>query len=127
MIYAVYGTLRKGFGNHRLIADCKHLKTTRIEGYDMYDIGAFPGIKKGKGEITVELYSIDSERIEENVDYLEGYREDNLRNSLYLKEKIEIDNQEVFIYLFNNNIDFNSKVESGDWSKYKNKKQFVNV
>lgn len=62
-IRAVYGTLKRGFGLHKStglndpnVAD--YLGTTTLKGFDMWTNGFYPLVKKGKGEITVELYRI---------------------------------------------------------------------
>ena len=72
----VYGSLRERMGNHRLIERVgKNLikNDIIIPGYNMKDMGAFPGIIKGDNKIVCELYKTTEECIEGPFDMLEGY------------------------------------------------------
>ncbi len=71
-ILFVYGSLKKGFGNHRLMTEAVYLGPGVIEGYDMYSLRYFPAIVEGKGEVYGELYKV-SEKELADIDALEGY------------------------------------------------------
>ena len=68
----VYGTLKKGYENHRVIANAKFLgKHVTDPKYTMYDMGAYPCITLGGDTAIVgEVYEVDSLR---RTDVLEGY------------------------------------------------------
>lgn len=69
----VYGTLKKGFGNHeRLLKECKELGTATIEGI-MFHLGAFPAISLGEpfGKIHGEVYEVSWDKLID-LDQLEG-------------------------------------------------------
>ena len=96
---AVYGTLKRGYGNNRLISDWKFIGTTRIKGFNMYQMG-FPMIFHGDREITIEVFEIpDHPNALRNVDALEGYREGDPNNNFYLREEIDTEFGKAFIYV----------------------------
>lgn len=74
----VYGTLRKGFGNHRRLGDCALAYKGAFwqEGFKMIDLGAFPGaVKTDNPEdmIWVEAYQVDMPTLIHSLDVLEGH------------------------------------------------------
>ena len=72
---AVYGTLRKGGGNHHILYGIP-FDTDTISGYEMYSLGGFPYVIKSEdpeSKITVEVYTVDNYRTAVNLDRLEGY------------------------------------------------------
>ena len=72
---AVYGTLMEGYGNNRILSDCKKLGTLRIQGYKMVNLGAFPGVVcTGDPDHTVkaEVWEVDEDAIA-RMDRLEGH------------------------------------------------------
>ena len=71
-ILFVYGSLKRGFGNHRLMTDAVYLGPGVIEGYDMYSLRYFPAIVEGNDEVYGELYKV-SEKELAAIDELEGY------------------------------------------------------
>lgn len=89
----VYGSLREGMGNHRLIVRVgKNLikNDIIIPGYNMKDMGAFPGIVKGNNKIVCELYKTTEECIEGPFDMLEGYNKEDPKRSFYLRKLIDL-------------------------------------
>lgn len=78
---AVYGSLKKGLHNHRVMGpSAKFLGKTMLEG-TMYDVGGYPVLMQTKGEkpefeYEAEIYSVDKENYS-NVYRMEinsGYR-----------------------------------------------------
>ena len=70
----VYGSLKRGFGNHDVLGDSEFIAKTRTVGrcYNMISLGAFPGvIDKGEYDIEGELYSVDDYTMDA-LDMLEG-------------------------------------------------------
>ena len=68
----VYGTLMAGESNHNYyLRNRECIGKASVTGFDMYDIGSFPGIVPGAGVVKGELYEITDEDLE-NFDYLEG-------------------------------------------------------
>ena len=100
MKLAVYGTLKRGYGNHKaLISDWEFVGEDRIKGFDMYQMG-FPMIFHGDREITVEVFEIpDRPNALRNVDVLEGYSPNSPHNTFYLRETIETKYGPAYIYV----------------------------
>ena len=69
----VYGTLKKGMGNHDLLGDSDFLGECVIPG-TLINLGAFPAyiITEEKGTVTGEVYEL-KEPVFLTLDRLEGY------------------------------------------------------
>ncbi len=76
----VYGTLKKGYGNNRLLANSLFCgKAITNEEYLMLNLGYFPGVRKNDplalkpfiGNVAGELYQVDAPTLE-SLDRLEG-------------------------------------------------------
>lgn len=115
ILVAVYGTLRKGFGNHRLLKNAKYLGTFNSEPiYNLHDLGGFPGLKhNGNTSVVMEVYKVTPEEAY-NVDCLEGYNP-NEKPTFYDKEIIETPFGKAGVYIYVNNLDDCPLVESGDY------------
>lgn len=73
----VYGTLKEGFGNHRLLEGCRLVsRFAELQGpFRMVSLHAFPGVirdKKVGGTIYGEVYEVDEETLQ-GLDTLEGH------------------------------------------------------
>lgn len=117
ILVAVYGTLRKGWGNHRLLDNeyCTYLGTTRTEpSYKMVSLGAFPGvIEGGDKSITIEVYSVNSKKVEQQLDWLEGFP------SFYQKAQLMTEWGTATMYVLSEE-HYGSRtiITDGDWSEY---------
>lgn len=69
----VYGTLKAGYGNNRLLSNSTFVSIYTVANYRLYDAG-FPVAVPSEGEsIRGELYDIgDDERVLASLDRLEG-------------------------------------------------------
>lgn len=113
-LVAVYGSLRKGKGNHRVLENSELVDTIRVKGFDMFSLGAYPYCVPDKnGEITVELYRIASDSVGKSLDILEGYP------SFYDRKLISTPHGDAWIYFIDEYRDGTSYVEGGDWVVYK--------
>jgi len=126
-IIAVYGTLRQGFGNHRIIND-KPFHKTELTNFVMYSLGGFPAIVESnddKDTIAVELYEVDDITLA-NVDSLEGYNRESDHNPFYDCKEVEVylgdgNYTTASIYVMHENsryIKGAPVVKSGDWVKH---------
>ena len=102
MLVAVYGSLKKGYGNHVLLENSKYLGCTdTYPEWTMYGMGGFPCIcMGGETPIHIEVYDVD-EGTFQDLDMLEGYP--NFYNRLrtptkfgdawiyYIKDESEVD------------------------------------
>ena len=69
----VYGTLKKGFGNHRLLEKSHCLGEAYLPRTKMVNLGAYPAvIAGGKKEVMGEVYQVDEETLA-RLDRLEGH------------------------------------------------------
>lgn len=126
VLYAVYGSLRKGGSNHR------HLEGKDVElvghfitepKYEMLSVqDRFPALlTDGNTSITLELYTVNSEVVEDALDRLEGYNPNasDPRHNMYDKDIIDTPYGPAFIYFWNDHDSSHlNPVDSGDWIDY---------
>lgn len=124
ILYAVYGTLRKGNGNNRLFENefSEYLGTIKTEPkFTMYGKGAgFPYVTEdGTTAITVEVYKVTDDRVANRVNGLEGYTgERNNPRNWY--DTVEIQTPWGIANMFTMNgirdrKNSNFIIETGDW------------
>lgn len=124
ILYAVYGTLRKGNGNNRLFENefSEYLGTIKTEPkFTMYGKGAgFPYVAEdGTTAITVEVYKVTDDRVANRVNGLEGYTgERNNPRNWY--DTVEIQTPWGIANMFTMNgirdrKNSNFIIETGDW------------
>ena len=80
----VYGSLKRGFGNHDVLGGSPLIARTRTVGrcFNMISLGAFPAVlNSGDYDIEGELYEVDNYTLEA-LDMLEG------EGSLYRRQKV---------------------------------------
>ena len=113
-IVFVYGTLRQGHHNHRLIMDCKIIDIGRtVNNYAMYANG-IPYVSENESisQIYGELYLV-SQKILLTLDMLEGHP------SWYKRKKVPIETFNGKIYnawLYFNETKTNNLIKSGDYA-----------
>lgn len=121
----VYGTLRKGCGNHGLLHGSTPLGKARLNA-TMYSFGYIPYVSLMNPDPTSyvhgEVYEID-EFILSRLDQLEGYREGNAESSFYNRSLVRVllddeNGKEENAYVYH--IDYREnnaakRIASGDW------------
>jgi gamma-glutamylcyclotransferase (GGCT)/AIG2-like uncharacterized protein YtfP len=119
-LVAVYGSLRNGLGNHRLLENSEYLGEFESKPeYSLYSLGGFPGLKEnGTTSVVMEVYAVD-EATARRVDQLEGYNPNSDNNTFYDKKMIETPYGEAGVYLYVNDIPEDRLVESGDWKQHR--------
>ena len=113
---AVYGSLRQRMGNHRLLTNSTFLGTTVVEGWDMYDLGAFPTIVHGELPLTAEVYEV-TDSVFASLDRLEGFP------SFYDRSSIPTEYGQAWIYHFHEAPNA-PQVYSGDWVAYRSQQGY---
>jgi gamma-glutamylcyclotransferase (GGCT)/AIG2-like uncharacterized protein YtfP len=114
-LYAVYGTLRKGFGNYERLLNNKHcefLGEQKTEPrFTMVSLGGFPGvIPGGEQEIVIEVFQVNNPAVEERLDMLEGYPD------FYQKMEVQTNWGTANMYILDETYKRRCPVvESGDW------------
>lgn len=112
----VYGTLRHGEPNHRLIDMTKSTylgRYVKTLPYTMVSLGGFPGLVDSElsNPIVVELYDVDDVTFEK-LDTLEGYP------FFYNRKQIEVDDGlYAWVYYLNDPDEYTQcpVIYSGDW------------
>lgn len=114
-----YGTLRRGFGNHRIISNADYLGTFNTEPiYNLHDLGGFPGLKNnGTTSVVMEVYAVNEQEAV-RVDMLEGY-EEGRTPTFYDKQPIETPWGTAGVYIYVDNLDRTPIVESGDYYEHR--------
>lgn len=106
VIMGVYGTLRKGFGNHRYLEGAKFLGTGRTVDKFVLQQHGIPyvsrkkvGIAPWKGSnVVIEVYEVESAWRLDNIDSLEGHPRWYVREPIPIKmENGEIVQAEVYL------------------------------
>lgn len=111
----VYGSLRAGMGNHRLLREAEFVREHVIYGYTMISFGAFPAlVPTGKSHAVVEQYRVNEEEFQ-RLDMLEGYPH------FYDRCLLDTPDGEVaWVYFIDDQELLNrGVVEHGDWVRYK--------
>lgn len=129
MIVGVYGSLRKGLGNHALIK--RHGSQMIGDGYlkiphTMYSLGGYPCICKSDSPKTnksfIELYPVVSDEMLKDLDRLEG------NGSFYTREEVVLDDGTVaWVYFIpEDRVDTRrlEVVESGDWVEFQKQRGY---
>lgn len=120
----VYGTLRKGYGNHRLLETANFVSNgTTKEKYTMFASG-IPYVNKHipNTNIVGEVYEVNDKELV-RLDQLEGYDPSRHEESWYKRELINVitengNSVEAYIYFNDYNKEENI-VESGDYQDYR--------
>lgn len=114
---AVYGSLRKGLHNHRVLGTDRELIGEGIvKGFGMYSLGMYPALcREGiHTDVVVELYHISDEDMV-NVDNLEGFP--NYYTRKLCPILIEGETVPAWVYYMKGALT-EGFVPSGDWYKY---------
>lgn len=123
VLYAVYGTLRNGYGNNRLLQaeGVEFLGEIKTEPkFTMYSLGGFPGVaEKGNTQLTVEIFKVTNEEVIRRVNNLEGYTGTrNNPSNWYDTCELQTEWGVANMFTMNNLSDRGTNVvESGDWNK----------
>lgn len=94
----VYGSLKKGFGNHHVISKGEFISVdeTLYNDWHMFNMGGFPGVVEGTKVVTGEVYEVDDE-VMAGLDRLEG------NGSFYTREIVELSKNEMaWMYILPN-------------------------
>lgn len=116
----VYGTLRKGGYNYHAFKnifgeEINCLGTIKVKGFKLYDLGPFPAIIQGNGEVVFDILEV-SRQCFYSITYMEI-------GAGYECKKVKIDGEEYFLYVFDYMPSGAKLIPSGDYSKHINKKE----
>ena len=115
----VYGTLKRGFGNHAVLRGAEFIGKASLQGFEMYSLGGFPGIipVTGFSWVEGELYEVSDFL---HLDRLEGYNPETKRG-MYLREEVSVvpENSEepvaCEVYVWNREVIGRTLITDGVW------------
>jgi len=112
-LVAVYGSLRKGLHNHRLLANARCLGIDYIPNFNMFSMGSFPFLKPVEtlALTTVEVYNASPEEFR-NLDRLEGYP------SFYDRKQVPTTYGSAWVYFIDRPNTTHQLITSGDWKEH---------
>jgi len=95
-LVAVYGTLKQGHGNNRLLSSSEFMGAEQIKGFKMFSAGGFPVVfhsEDSKDEISVEVFMVEQSTLQGDLDRLEGHPR------WYRRELIDVSIGKAWIYV----------------------------
>ena len=112
-----YGSLRVGEYNHdgfkrRYGDEYQFVRSLELDGFDLYSLGPYPGIKAGENKLKVDLFRC-SNTCYSSIKSME-------LGAGYTEKVIELEEGNAVIYMYNGNINKDRIVKSGDWVNRKN-------
>lgn len=114
----VYGSLRRGECNHRVLAGARMIAAAQTSPrFRLVDLGAYPALLAGGATAVLgEVYEVDGETLE-RLDRLEGHP------TFYRREPMVLDNDQIaYVYVFVGNVPGRAReVPSGDWREHREK------
>ncbi|MFN3835451.1 MAG: gamma-glutamylcyclotransferase [Glycocaulis sp.] len=120
--FAVYGLLRKGasgFAQFGLERAFRPLGPCRISGL-IYDLGGYPGLTEGEGEVAGELFAVADPSIIAKLDAFEDYYPHAPARSRYLRRQITLltPARKAWVYVWNRPVEGAPLVAHGDWLEW---------
>ena len=109
----VYGTLKKGERAHIFLKDAQFLGRAFVAGFELYDLGEYPGAKRGKGIVKGEVYLVDKNLLK----LLDEYEEEGKEyRRICVKAKMEDGRSiEAWFYEYLGPVKKNQLIPSGEW------------
>lgn len=112
----VYGTLKREEWSRDFIAWANFIsKDAEVEGFDLFQLGVFPGAKPGKGVVKGHLAKLDQALLSA-LDHYEGHPHFFKRELVHVKVK---DNDkldgEAWMYIFQPDVSGYPQLKDGEW------------
>lgn len=120
----VYGTLKRGQLNSRLLApDTLSAEPASTRGR-LYDLGLFPALVEGDGIVLGEFVRLRATAVGNVLsvlDRLEGYRPDDPAGSMYRRRVVEVTRDDggsepAHAYFYNRDPGGLRRIETGEWA-----------
>jgi gamma-glutamylcyclotransferase (GGCT)/AIG2-like uncharacterized protein YtfP len=111
MHFFAYGTLRRFESNYYDLAldkDSNYLYTCKLQGFDMYDLGGYPGVVEGQGTIIGDLFEAHNLAVLTRICFLEV-------GDGYMEKKVSVLNTEAIIYILESLPEDSKPIETGNW------------
>lgn len=119
----VYGTFLRGLSRSKFLDGCPFLGPAILQQADLYDLGAYPGIGEGWGNVVGEMYRIDEKKLS-SLDAVEGYFPGDESKSLFVRRTTKVrmlaDGQTVNAFCYYNNERFGDahQIFHGDYRRF---------
>lgn len=111
----VYGSLRRGMHNHRLMSKAEFVAEASLSGFSMYQVSSFPAIVPGNGSVKGEIYLVDGATLA-RLDRLEGHPR------MYRRELVTVQAgdvlAQVWVYVWQRPVSGMVSVPAGDWVEF---------
>ncbi|WP_075182729.1 gamma-glutamylcyclotransferase [Pantoea sp. 1.19] len=104
----VYGSLRRKQGNSHWMTNAQWLGDHTINGYELYDLGLYPGVIVGEGQVQCEVYRIDAGTLGE----LDALR---TKGGEYKRHLVHTPYGSAWLYLYQRSVTGKPRIDSGDW------------
>jgi gamma-glutamylcyclotransferase (GGCT)/AIG2-like uncharacterized protein YtfP len=116
---AVYGLLRSGetgFERFGLAGAFAPLGPCVIPG-QLYDLGAYPGLIDGEGDVVGELFEVRDLSVMPALDAFEDYWPEQPDRSRYERVQVQLKtpHRRAWVYVWRLGLDDARYIESGDW------------
>lgn len=121
---ALYGTLMRGLGGRAAAGVEERLRYVGpcvIRG-ELYDLGAYPGLRPGDGRVVAELHRVGSPDVFTLLDAFEGFAPGDPEGSLFVRERVplvEPAGTSAWLYVYNRRPDARCRIPTGDWRAHR--------
>ncbi|MHC4932054.1 MAG: gamma-glutamylcyclotransferase family protein [Planctomycetota bacterium] len=109
----VYGLLRRGHSMAPLLRSSTFEGRVVLGGFEMIDLGSYPGVVPGEGCVVGEVYALGGDRLLAVLDRAEGVHEDP---PLYRRIEVEALGAPAWLYVFARDVTGLRRIGSGDWA-----------
>lgn len=104
----VYGSLRRKQGNSHWMTNAQWVGEYEVAGYQLYDLGYYPGAVTGTGKVFGEVYRIDAATLGE-IDAL------RLADNEYKRILIQTPFGSAWMYIYQRPVAHLPLIASGNW------------
>ncbi|MGH7163429.1 MAG: gamma-glutamylcyclotransferase family protein [Planctomycetota bacterium] len=108
----VYGTLRRGEPRAPFLGGAAFLGELRLPGFNLLDLGEYPGAVPGAGAIVGEAYELPGPALLSVLDDVEGARGNA---PLFRRALVDALGAPAWIYLYARDAANAPRIPSGDW------------
>ena len=104
----VYGSLRRKQGNSHCMTNAQWLGDHRVEHYQLYSLGHYPGAVPGDGNVQGEVYRIDAATLSE----LDALR---TAGGEYKRQLIQTPYGSAWMYVYQRSVEGRTFIPTGNW------------
>ncbi|MHC4224737.1 MAG: gamma-glutamylcyclotransferase family protein [Planctomycetota bacterium] len=109
----VYGLLRRGHSMAPLLRASSFEGRVVLDGFEMIQLGGYPGVVPGKGAVVGEVYALGSRRLLDVLDRAEGVFE---TPPLYRRIEVDALGAPAWLYVYARDVTGLPRIGSGDWA-----------